>query len=293
MIEIIGSQLWSFFTLFLFGLLVWAALSPFETLGWWAGWFGETIYVDDPETSLSKPVAKETSAEQLELAASSIEQTALMTQPQCYIVFLSGVGRVSSEIFSYRERNFLEQLGTALPKAIIINDVFPYSVNNLALTGQPVFARLWRWAFRRKINGPRIMGNLINLRNIWQVLASADKRYAPLFNQGNAEVIMHSLLRHDYKPGSDTPVYVIGYSGAGQMAVASAEYLKDWIQAPLYIMTLGGVFNSNPGLLAADHIYNLYGSRDYVYKAYWVAPGRWPRGGRPYGAHWWGGLFGW
>ena len=26
------------------GFLIWAALSPFELLGWWAGWFGEKIY---------------------------------------------------------------------------------------------------------------------------------------------------------------------------------------------------------------------------------------------------------
>ena len=26
--------------------LFWASLTPFETLGWWAGWFGDAIYHD-------------------------------------------------------------------------------------------------------------------------------------------------------------------------------------------------------------------------------------------------------
>jgi len=276
MIETIGSHLWSYLTLFGLGLLIWAALSPFETLGWWAGWFGDKIYVNQPSVDPKTDQEPLSDMTQIEAPLQEPGKAMLMTQPQCYVLFLSGVGRVSSEIVSYREKNFLEHLTAALPQAEIIDDVFPYAVNNLALTGQPFFARIWRWSLRRKINGPRLMGNLINLRNIWQILVSADRRYGPIFNQGMAEVIMHSLLRHNYKPGTDTPVFVIGYSGAGQMAVGSAEYLKEWIQAPLQIITLGGVFSSNPGLLAADHTYNLYGSKDRVYKAYLLAPGRWP-----------------
>ena len=39
-------QLMSALGLILLGLLIWAAFSPFETLGWWAGWFGDKIYDD-------------------------------------------------------------------------------------------------------------------------------------------------------------------------------------------------------------------------------------------------------
>ncbi len=41
------------------GVLVWFALSPFETLGWWAGWFGDRIYWPAPPDA-SETHSKET-----------------------------------------------------------------------------------------------------------------------------------------------------------------------------------------------------------------------------------------
>ena len=108
--------------------LLWGALAPFETLGWWAGWFGDKIYNDNiPSDGVVRSVPP---------------------NPQAYVLFLSGIGRVSGHTFSFREQEFLRQLAIALPNAAVIDDIFPYSVNNLALTGQPVFAGLWRWALR-------------------------------------------------------------------------------------------------------------------------------------------------
>ena len=240
----------------LLGLLVWAALSPFETLGWWAGWFGDEIYHEEmPSDGLVR----------------SIRPNA-----KCYIIFLSGIGRVSGETLSYREAEFLRTLAAALPEAVVIDDVFPYSVNNLALTGQPFFARIWRWALRRKRDGPALAGNIINIRNAFQVLISADSRYGPIYNQAMAEVLLHGLLRYDYPVDSDIPVFVIGYSGACQMAVGATTYLAEWIKAPIYILSLGGVFASDVGLLAAEHIYHFYGTGDRVYHLSLVAPRRWP-----------------
>ncbi len=105
--------------------------------------------------------------------------------------FLSGIGRVSGQTLSYREQDFLRHLSVALPNAVIIDDIFPYSVNNLALTGQPFFGRLWRWALRRKLDGPALAGMLINVRNTFQCLISLDHRYGPIYNQATAEVILH------------------------------------------------------------------------------------------------------
>jgi hypothetical protein len=238
------------------GFLIWAALAPFEMLGWWAGWFGDKVYDDAiPPDGLVR-----------------------MVRPNCtcYIVFLSGIGRVSGENFSYREQVFLRQLASALPHAVVIDDIFPYSVNNLALTGQPVFARVWKWALQRKLNGPTIAGYLINVRNIWQLMISADKRYGPIYNQASAEVVLHGLLRYSYDPQSDTPVFLIGYSGAGQIAVGAVTYLKEWIRAPIYVISLGGIFSSDPGVLAADHVYHLYGEKDHAHTWGLFAPGRWP-----------------
>jgi hypothetical protein len=246
----------TYLSIVVIGLLIWAALSPFETLGWWAGWFGEKIYVDPlPSDGLVRVVRP---------------------GARSYILFLSGIGRVSGETRSRREQGFLQRLAIALPNVVVIDDIFPYSVNNLALTGQPVFARFWKWALRRKIDGQKLAGNLINIRNIWQVLISADKRYGPIYNQAMAEVLLHSLLRYNYDLNSNTPVFIIGYSGAGQMAVGAVTYLRELINAPVYVVSLGGIFSSDPGLLAVDHLYHIHGTKDWPHRLSLLAPGRWP-----------------
>jgi hypothetical protein len=239
----------------LVGFLIWAALSPFELLGWWAGWFGEKIYDGGVPRKDEPPI---------------------QPNPNAYLIFISGVGKATGETLSYREQEFLRRLASALPDTVIISDLFPYSVNNLPLTGQPFFARLWRWALRRKLNGPVLAGYLINIRNIWQLMISADKRYGPMYNQAVGEVMVHGLLRYGYDPEEPCPVFLMGYSGAGQLAVGPAIYLKEWLRAPVYIISLGGVFASDPSLNAADHLYYLYGQKDSVHQWGLLAPGRWP-----------------
>ncbi len=240
----------------LVGFLIWAALSPFEMMAWWAGWFGEEIY--DGGVPLGR------------------EDVHIHHTPDCYLLFMSGVGKATGETLSYREQEFLRRLGQALPNTVIIDDLFPYSVNNLPLTGQPFFARLWRRAMRRKLNGPVLAGYLINVRNIWQLMISADKRYGPMYNQAVAEVMVHGLRRYHYNPEDPRPIFLFGYSGAAQLAVGPAIYLKEWLRTSVYIVSMGGVFASDPSLTAADHVYYLYGQKDAVHKWGMLAPGRWP-----------------
>jgi hypothetical protein len=236
-------------------LLGWAALTPFEMLGWWAGWFGDRIYNDN--------IPAESGVRTVRPSASS------------YLLFLSGIGRVSGQTLSYREQEFLRRLAETLPHTVIIDDIFPYSVNNMALTGQPFFARFWQWALRRKVNGPSLAGYIINMRNILQVAMSTDKRYGPLYNQAMAEVMLDGLLRYQYDPESSAPIFLIGYSGAGQIAVGATAFLSEWIKGPIYIISLGGIFSSDPGLLAAAHTYHLWGSKDNAQVWRLAMPGRW------------------
>ncbi len=74
----------------------------------------------------------------------------------------------------------------------------------------------------------------------------------------------------------DTPIFIIGYSGAGQMAVGATTYLREWVRGPICVISLGGLFGSDQGLLAADHVYHLSGSTDKVLMMNYLAPGRWP-----------------
>jgi hypothetical protein len=128
-----------------------------------------------------------------------------------------------------------------------------------------------------------VAGYLINIRNIAQILTSADRRYGPIFNQGVAEVIVSGLLRHGYplarqsdSPDSRPPVFLIGYSGAGQTALGASAYVKEWLECPLAVISLGGVFCSDPALLQIDHLYHLVGSKDNITRLGIIAPGRWP-----------------
>jgi hypothetical protein len=240
--------------------LFWAALTPFETLGWWAGWFGDTIYHDTTVTE--EPTTSPTPA--------------LDTAPAvAYVLFLSGIGRVSGQTLSYREQGFLERLRQRLPGAVVIDNIFPYSVNNLALTGQPIFARLWQWALRRKLEGPALAGYLINTRNMLQVAIAADKRYGPIYNQAMAEVLLDTIMRYHFDPERPVPIVLIGYSGAGQMAIGAVTYLREWTNSPIYVISLGGIFSSDPGLLLADHVYHLWGTKDKAQIWRLLMPGRW------------------
>lgn len=244
-----------YFLLVVAGFFVWAALSPFEVMGWWAGWFGDEIYQDEiPPDGLLRTVPPNRDS---------------------YIVYMSGVGRVGGETFLEQEKDFLRRLAQVLPQSVIIDDIFPYSVNNLALTGQPFFARVWRWALDRKVNGPKLMGYLINIRNIWQLMISADKRYGPMFNQGIAEVIFHGLSRYEYDANSQTPVFLVSHSGSAQIALGATRYLREWITGPVYVLMLGGIFSSDPGLVAAEHVYHIYGKLDGLHNFSLLAPGRW------------------
>ena len=113
---------------------------------------------------------------------------------------------------------------------MVFDDVFPYSVNNLALTGQPMLAGDRRWALNHKLHGSPLIGYLINIRNLFQVAMSVDRRYAPLYNQAVAEVLLDSLLRYQYDPEADVPVFLIGYSGAATLAVGAVTYLREWLR---------------------------------------------------------------
>lgn len=226
------------------------ALAPFEALGWWAGWFGDDLLS-------ARPAPARGAAED-------------------FVVYLSGINSVSGEAYAPREVAFLARLREALKGVTFIDDIFPYSVTNRALTGQRALARLWRWIHRRKLQGRALAGFLINLRNFWQVGVSADRRYGPIYNQGSAQMLLDGLRRHGYRPGKAKSITLIGYSGGSQIAVGAAPYLQAATGARIRVISLGGVISADPGLLALDKLYHLYGSRDGVQRlGALFFPGRW------------------
>lgn len=235
-------------------LLLMGVLAPLGSYAWWAGWYGESLPEASPEPAAPQPAAR------------------------AYIIYLTGIGGLSPEAYDPLEEVFLQRLSAALPEAKLIDDVFPYSNDNKALTGQRFFGWLWRLLARFK--GRRLLGLLsfiINIRNLWQVLVSSDDRFGPLYNYASAELVRRKLGAHGYLEGSGAPVIFIGYSGGGQVSLGAAPFIKEALRAPVHLISLGGVMSGEGGVLELDSLTHLYGDRDVTQRlGYLIFPKRWP-----------------
>ena len=238
-------------------LVLLAAVAPLESMGWYAGWFGvEDDQAPEPSDIQNQPVVNAGATH--------------------FIVFLTGIAGISRELNMPEEVRLLNMLHAELPTAEIVDDIYPYSVTNRALTGQRVFAWLWRIVIRRKEEG-KPLGMLVNLRNMFQVLVSADGRYGPMYNRGSAQLVVDGLLRHGYDPARPVPVTLIGYSGGGQIALGAATYVTAYLKRKVRLISLGGVFCSDPGLDHVEKMVHIRGSQDTVQRlGQRMFPRRWP-----------------
>ena len=257
-------------------LLVMGALAPLETLGWWAGWY------DDPvdERQLD-PVSGHPEEASVAEPTATWPDTADARSTGPWVVFLTGIHAVGTVSHARREARLVQRLRAALPRGRVV-EVFPYSVTNRALTGQRVFSRVWRWSLNAKLSGRRLAqigGFLINIRNLWQVLVSADRRYGPFYSRGSAELIVRSLRRRGFPiddGAASARIVLVGYSGGAQVAAGAAPFVRRRTGADVTVVSLGGVLSADPGLLDADRVWHLVGSADRVQRlTSWLFPGRW------------------
>jgi hypothetical protein len=237
--------------------LVAALLSPLGPLFWWAGWTHRPASMIAAPSDAPRPHAA----------------------PTHYVVYLSGIGVVNAADLGDLELGYLRRLAARLPGCVLIHDVFIYAVDNVGLSAEPWLGGFWRWVRHSQVARSRIavLGNLINLRNLLQMLVSADQRYGPLYSWGTAGVIARSLAAHGYRSGSGAPVTLIGYSGGAQIALGAARYLGPALGAPLQMITIGGVMSADPGLDAIAAVHQLCGTHDPM-PGYGACcfPGRWP-----------------
>jgi hypothetical protein len=234
-----------------------AFMAPMETLGWWAGWYGDTIDAA-PETGTLPP------------SESAVTR---------YAIYLDGIAQ-SSARYTPDIETFLDALAPELPAGVrLIRGVMCYSVMNRPLEDDPIFSWLWSYVDRERFSevgtarGARafagsiaraFLGMLVNLRNVTIVGVSADPRYGPIYNFGITQVMVKSLLADGYRPNSGIPVTLIGYSGGGQMACGSARFLKRAIGAPLDVISLGGVISGDDPILDLEHLHHFVGDKDKV-----------------------------
>ena len=237
-------------------LFITAALAPLESLSWFA-W-------DTRRTAVGK---KRTSAPRLK------------TQPQAdaYVVYLSGIGAISGTSIPQEEYPFLQKLTADLPRVKVITDIYPYSVTNNGLTGQRQFTKLWQWVESLRLKNPNsVMSLMVNIRNVFQMFVSADRRYGPVYNLGISEEIMRGLRRHGYDPAQQKPVVLIGWSGGGQIAIGAANYLSE-LTGGVNVLSLGGLLSDDTGLAHVSHLWHLYGTNDGLQAmGAKLFAGRWP-----------------
>lgn len=246
-----------------------ALLAPFESLGWWAGWTRRTVERElTGERDDTKPVLPR---------GSDASKLPVESDVRHYLVYLRGIATAEADP-SRREQGFLDYLSEHLPAACIISDVFPYSATNNPLIGERLFTRLYQW-----LNNARtryrmsLFAILFIMRNLLQVAVSGDRRYGPIFNAGIAREIGYSLVQKCYPLGSGEPIWVMGWSGAGQIAVGAARYLHQLFHAPVYVVSIGGVMLDDPGIAEIEHLFHLQGSKDHFpLLGDVLSPGRWP-----------------
>jgi len=240
--------LWNLFWLVTFLVIL---ASPFETLGWWAGWKRKP---QEPPPGPSPEAESEGP----------------------FLVYLTGVAGFSGDFLSRRELGFLDRMRQRLPQASIVQDVFPFSANNNPLDGDRLFRWLWVWLHRWRLKMPNnVFDVLIIVRNVAQTLVSADPRYGPVYNQGVARELANSLRRQGYAEGR--ALHLVCYSGGAQIAIGAAPYLKEILNSPIQVLSLGGVITDDPGMQAVDQLIDFKGSRDHIMPTLgWLLfPGRW------------------
>jgi len=227
----------------LVGILVAGFMAPVETLGWWAGWYGDEI---DTRSLVDAGDARPGGA--------SISR---------YVVYLDGIEQ-SSATYTPDVETFLDALAARLPAGVrLVRGVMSYSVRSTPLDDDPIVAWFWR-LIRTFASRAAFIGMIVNLRNVLIVAVSADARYGPLYNYGIAQVVYDALTANGYRRGTGVPVTLIGYSGGGQMAAAGASFLKHAIDAPIDIISLGGVMSGSNRILETEHLYHFIGDRDGV-----------------------------
>ena len=240
-------------------------LAPLETLGWWAGWYGDDLDVGQvgQASCLSSP-----------------NPQSLEPNPQKasrYVVYLDGIGQ-SGEEYTPDVEDFLTAFKAVLPQNIkLIEGLMMYSVLNKPLDEDRPLAFLWRLADKMRWSNPTaLLGVVLNLRNVFIVAVSADQRYGPIYNQGIAQVLYNGLIKEGYQPGSGVPITLIGYSGGGEMSVAAGPYLKRATGASIDVISLGGVMSANNNFLKLEHLYHLVGEKDSIERIGPIMfPGRW------------------
>lgn len=252
-------MLLALFLLVIVLLFLFLAAGPLESLGWWSSEGAEDV---------SRTVSRLTEQHQ---------RTGEKPPYERYVIYLSGIGAIGGDSVPPEELPLIEGIRELLPKCCVINDVFPYAVDNRGLTAQRPLTKLWHRVEKARFKNPEtIAGMLVNARNAIQLFVCADRRYGPTYNIGTAQQMLEALLRNGYRLGSGVPVTVIGWSGGGQIALGACWYLAE-AKIPINVISLGGMLSDDIGLDRIEHLWHLKGTNDPLQRLGEILfAGRWP-----------------
>ncbi|MGJ6981135.1 hypothetical protein ACSDQ9_11510 [Aestuariimicrobium soli] len=203
--------------------------------------------------------------------AAALAEAADSSEHRCHVVYLSGIARYDHGLVPRWEQPLLRRLERQFADLTVVSTIYPYAVDNRGLTDERRSSPLWRVlvALQRRRGLASVLSMVINLRNVFQVLVSADHRYGPVFSAGIATTIWSQLRAAGYRPGPGQSVVLLGWSGGAQIAAGAAWYLGA-AGATVHLISLGGVLNADPGLDRCGSITHLEGARDW--QARWLAP---------------------
>lgn len=243
--------------------VLWGMLAPVSTIIWWLNQTAESLGLENNDEEKPPDVLLQPST------------NTLTSKIDCYIVFLPGVGNFSPDEIAPGEKYFIDRLAERHSNCVAVRDVFPYSVVNRDLSQDPL-APLWQAS--KEANG--ILSNvLVQVRNLWRFAISADDRYGPVYNLSIAYTIVDRMNAAYPIAQADKPInlILISTSGGTQVALGTTEHLRDWIpKARIVNVSLGGAFEGRAGFNDANHVYHLYGDRDWVQMLPRVVfPARW------------------
>lgn len=234
--------------------LVAGTLAPVETMAWWAGRHRRARRA---RRARAQPIAQ---------------------QADHYIIYLGGIDSVDGRVHTEYERPLLDALERTFKDSAHIQSVFPYAASGEALLRGPrIFRWLWRALHTMRQTRPSLFTSIINARNFFQLLVSADRRYGPIFNAALASLIIKALQKAGWRDDQAHRLSVIGYSGGAQMAIGAAPHLARHWPGPIGIISIGGTIIAPQGLDYVDRFDHLIGSSDLAARlAVLMCPSRWP-----------------
>lgn len=189
---------------------------------------------------------------------------AAVPAPDCYLVYLDGIGK--RRFGDTRDGGQLVRaiLDTA-PEFRVLGQIQPYSPLAVPLGSRPI----WVWLRRR-------IGIVLFLHNVVQVFVAADRRYRPLYNQAVGVQIADQLRQAGYARDSGVPVVLLSYSGGAQVATGAAAELRAQLRAPLILINIGGFHSGANSLAGVYSVHELTSRFDRIARVgRWVFPPRW------------------